>query len=347
MYDVIIIGAGPAGLTAAIYCAREGKKALVLEKMYYGGQIVNSPHVANYPGLADVSGFDLADKLYEQAKALGMEYKSGEVLSVTKNDEGHFTVKTGRKEFESKAVIIAGGAVNRKLGITGEKEYTGKGVSYCAACDGAFYRGGRVAVIGGGNTAIDDAIVLSGYCSEVILIHRRDEFRAASEAVNKVKNTANIKIMTGYKPVQIKGGATKDLPATEKVEEQVAAAQIKDLPATEKAEEQVAVSMMPYSFGSGNNIDKVRELVVENVKTGEQLSIELDAVFVAVGQIPDNEIFRGLVELDDYGYIKAGEDCRTSLEGVFAAGDCRTKEVRQLITAAGDGAVAGLAACRM
>lgn len=331
MHDIIIIGAGTAGLSAAIYAVREGKSVLVLEKSYYGGQIVNSPNVANYPGIANVSGFDFVTGLFKQAKGLGMEYKTEEVKEVTQTESGDLIVKTASNEYRCRALIVACGVVNRKLEIPGEKEFTGRGVSYCATCDGAFYKGKKTAVIGGGNTALDDAAVLSGYCSEVFLIHRRDQFRASANEVDRVEAIDNITIMTGYKPVRI-----EDLAAS------ASDGDAGDEDAKKDTVKAAAVAM-PWAQTSSQNKKK---LVLSDVNSGEERSVEVDGIFVAVGQIPSNYIFKDLVEIDDHGYIVAGEDCRTSNDRIFAAGDCRTKEVRQLVTAASDGAVAALAACR-
>ena len=296
MTDVIIVGAGTAGLSAAIYTVRAGKTATVFEGMMYGGQIVNTPSVENYPGIKTISGFDFATDLYNQAKSLGAEVITQSVLRI--EDEGKVKkVITRKGTYEAKSVILATGAANRKLGLPHEDEWVGRGVSYCATCDGNFFRGKTVAVNGGGNTALEDAIYLSQMCEKVYLIHRRDAFRGEEHFVETLKEKDNVEFVLN--------STIKELKGTEKLE----------------------------------------KLVVNNKVTGEDSEIELDGLFVAIGQIPQNEAFKDVVNLDDHGYVVAGEDCKTSAEGIFAAGDGRTKKVRQLITAAGDGAVAALAAC--
>lgn len=296
MADVIIIGGGTAGLSAAIYCQRAGKEALVLEGKAIGGQIVNTPEVENYPGIIKVSGFDFAMGLLEQAKACGATVKNQAVLSVEEEDN-KFIVKTKRNSYEAPALIIASGATNRNLGLPGENELIGKGISYCATCDGAFFKGRDVAVIGGGNTALEDAGFLTNYCNKVYLVHRRSEFRGEPQSAEILRSKPNLEMVL-------------DSVSTEII-----------------------------------NDGKVTGLKVKNVKTEEERTLNVDGIFVAIGQVPQNSLFASLVELDDKGYVVAGENCETSRKGIFAAGDCRTKKVRQLTTAASDGAVAALAAC--
>ena len=296
MYDIIIVGAGTAGLSAAIYGVRAGKTVLVLEGETYGGQIINSPEVANYPGIKMTSGFEFATNLYEQATELGAQVAFEQVIRV--EDEGQQkTVVTEDNVYETKTVILATGAKNRPLGLEKEKEFVGAGVSYCATCDGAFFKGKVVAVAGGGNTALEDAMFLSGYCEKVYLVHRRDAFRGEEKQVEALKKKPNIEFVLNVNIVELLGE------------------------------------------------DRLEGIVVEEKNTKEKTRIPLSGLFVAIGQIPKNDAFAGLVELDKGGYIKAGEDCRTNVEGIFTAGDCRTKAVRQLATAAADGAVAALAAC--
>ena len=294
-YDVIIIGAGTAGLTAAIYVQRAGKQALVLEGATYGGQIVNSPEIANYPGFKNISGFEFVTALYEQAAALGMEFKSEAVTGVAKADDG-FTVTTAVDSYEGASVIIATGAKRRKLGVPGEDEFAGAGVSYCATCDGMFYRKKKTAICGGGNTALDDAVFLSNYCESVTIVHRRDGFRGEPSTLELLKSKENVHFLTD-----------------------------------------VTVDSLT---GEG----KLSALNYTDHKTGEKGSIEIDGCFIAVGQEPDTDFVKDLVELDKAGYVIAFEDCRTNIPGIFTAGDCRTKTVRQLTTAAADGTVAALAA---
>ena len=295
MFDLIIVGAGTAGLSAAIYGVRAGKSVLVLEGAAYGGQIINTPEIENYPGIKKISGFEFATNLYNQAKELGAEIRFEKVLSVQEKN-GHKIVVTKDKEYEAKAVILATGAKNRNLGIEKEQELVGKGVSYCATCDGMFYRGKVVAVNGGGNTAVEDATFLSEYVEKVYVIHRRDSFRADKAEVDRLVAKKNVELV---------------------------------LNSTIKALESDASGLTGI-------------LVVD--KDGNERRIQLDGLFVAIGQAPDNEAFRNEVDLDSKGYISAGEDCSTKTAGIFTAGDCRTKAVRQLATAASDGAVAALAA---
>ena len=278
MYDIVIIGAGTAGLSAAIYGVRAGKTVLVLEGENYGGQIINSPEVENYPGIAKISGFEFATGLYER-------------------DGKDFVVYTDEREIPCHSVILATGAKNRPLGVDKEEALVGAGVSYCATCDGAFFRGQATAVVGGGSTALEDAEFLSAYCEKVYLIHRRDEFRGEQWLVDNLRKKENVEFVLNAVVTDIIGE---------------------------------------------NSVEGVR---VRDTKTGEQREIAVTGLFVAIGQMPDNHSFAPLVELDGGGYIRAQEDCKTTSEGVFAAGDCRTKTVRQLATAAADGAVAGLAAC--
>lgn len=296
--DVIIVGAGTAGLSAAIYTQRAGKHALVLEGSVYGGQIINTPDIENYPGIKHISGFDFANGLYEQAIGLGAEVKFEAVTGVAQ-EGSFFHVKTTSSAYTGKAVILAPGVTRRKLGISGEDELAGKGVSYCATCDGAFYKGKDVAVNGGGNTALEDAQFLSGLCRKVYLIHRRDAFRADASEVSKIRAKENVVPVMNSTIDALQAGADGKLAAVE-------------------------------------TIDKTN---------GEKQNIPVSGLFIAIGQVPANGKFAELVDLDDDGYIVAGEDCRTSRPGVFAAGDCRTKKVRQLTTAAADGAVAALNAC--
>ncbi len=297
MYDIVIIGAGCAGLTAAIYAARAGKNVLILENEGIGGQIATSPKVENYPGFSSISGMEFSDKLYEQADALGVTLELDRAEKIIDNGNTK-TVKTEYGEYECKAVIVATGVKHRHLGIEAEAKYIGRGVSYCAVCDGAFYKNKTVAVVGGGNSAVQSAIMLSGICEKVYLIHRRDSFRCEAKLSDEVKSIENIELV---------------LNST-----------VKDL--------------------EGEN--KLSAIITENTAQ-EERKIEAEGLFVLVGQIPENSAFSDIINLDEAGYIVAGEDCKTNVEGVFAAGDCRTKAVRQLTTAAADGSVAALAACNI
>lgn len=292
--DIAIIGAGTAGMSAAIYAKRAGKNVVMLEGYMPGGQIVVTPEVDNYPALGKVSGYDFAMGLYNQATELGTEMISAEVKKVSRSDGG-FLIAYDGGELWAKALIIATGAKNRKLEVKDEEKLTGYGVSYCATCDGAFFRGKAVAVVGGGNTAFEDAEVLASMCLKVYLVHRREGFRAEPEKVAKVKNMPNVEFVLNAKVASLIGG------------------------------------------------DKVEGVILEDTVTGEKKELKLDGVFVAVGQTPSTDIFEGLVRRDKAGYIVADESCVAG-DGVFVAGDCRTKKVRQLVTAAADGSVAALAA---
>jgi thioredoxin reductase (NADPH) len=296
MTDIIIIGAGTAGLSAAIYARRAGREAIILEALSYGGQIVNTPEVENYPGIKHISGFDFATGLYEQATELGAKIVFAKATGITVNPDGSKTVHTASEDYNCKAVIIATGAKNRPLGLDREEELTGNGVSYCATCDGAFYKKQPVAVNGGGNTAVEDAAFLANYCSKVYVIHRRDSFRADEAEVAKLKAKDNVEFVLNSTITRLIGE------------------------------------------------DELEGVEVTNKISGESKILEVSGLFVAIGQMPDNNSFSSVVKLDEKGYITAGEDCLTETEGIFTAGDCRTKSVRQLTTAAADGAVAALAA---
>lgn len=293
MYDIVIIGAGPAGMTAAIYARRANKTVLLIEAKTYGGQIVNALDIENYPTAEHISGFDFATKMYEQVKKMGAEVvfataKKINDLGVVKEimtDDGTYTAKT---------VIIATGLENRPLGL-GEEKMIGRGISYCATCDGAFYKGKTVAVVGGGNTALLDVLVLSDLAEKVYLIHRRTEFRGEAKLVEQVKNRANVELVLDSEIEKLKG-------------------------------------------------EKKLEAVEVKNKNGEVRRILVDGLFVAVGQMPKNENFADVIEVNEAGYILADESCETNVAGIFVAGDNRKKEVRQLVTATSDGAVAALKA---
>lgn len=296
MYDVIIIGAGPAGLTSSIYSRRANKKTLVLEALSYGGQIINSLDIENYPVEFHISGFDFATKLYEQAKSLGAEIYFEKVTEIKNNDD-YKEVITSNNTYKTKSVIIATGAENRKLGLENENELVGKGISYCATCDGNFYKDKVVAVQGGGNTAIDDALYLSEIASKVYLIHRRDEFRADEAMVNKLKEKDNVEFFLNSSVTKL------------------------------------------------NAKDNLESIEVTN-KDGETKELEVSALFVAIGRTPANADFENLIKVDEAGYIVASEDCHTNIPGIFVAGDNRTKDVRQLVTATNDGAIAAIEASK-
>lgn len=297
MYDIGIIGGGTAGMTAAVYGQRAGKRTIIIEGMNFGGQITSSHKVENYPGIASISGSEFSMNLLDQAMKLGAETEMERVTGIREED-GIKIIETTGKEYPCRTVIVATGVTHRHLGIEKEMKLTGSGVSYCATCDGAFFKGRDVAVIGGGNTALQDAEFLSNYCRKVYLVHRRDEFRGDTSLVELLKKKENVEF--------------------------VLSATVKDI--------------------SGETM--VEGLVLNNKKTGEDFRIEVAGIFVAIGQIPQNQVLGEFIKLDAEGFILASEDCMTSHPGVFAAGDCRTKEVRQLTTAAADGAVAALAACK-
>lgn len=296
MYDVLIIGAGTAGLTAAIYACRAEKRTLVLEAKTYGGQIINTPDIANYPVAPGISGFDFATTLYNQAKNLGAEVKFEKVTEV--RDGNVKTVVTPKNTYEAKTVIVATGAENRKLGVEGEDKLIGRGVSYCATCDGNFFRKKLVAVAGGGNTAVEDALYLADLAEKVYLIHRRDAFRADAALVSKLKERDNVELVLNAN-----------------------------------------VTKLVYD-------QRLQGVEVTDKFTGETKVLDVAGLFVAVGQVPENQNFAQLIDLDKSGYAIAGEDCLTKVPGIFVAGDNRVKDVRQLITAASDGAVAATAAIK-
>ena len=299
MYDIIVVGAGPAGLTAALYARRAEKSVLVIEKDTFGGQITHSPRVENYPGFIAMSGNEFADKLIEQVMAQGAEIELDEVTSI-EGEGGNYTVRGLSKAYQAKAVIIAAGSHHRQLGLERENDFTGEGISYCAVCDGAFYKGKIVAVIGGGNSALQDAVLLSESCEFVYIVQNLDFLTGESSLAKILEGRDNVGII--YSSV---------------VKEIIADGTFKGI-------------------------------TIENTKTGISTQLDLDGMFVAIGQKPENEPFKNMVALNDYGYIEAGESCvpETKLQGIFAAGDCRTKTIRQVTTATADGAVAALAACR-
>ena len=308
MYDVVIIGSGPAGLSASIYAKRAGLNAVTIEKSpFSGGQVVNTYEVDNYPGLPGINGFDMGMKFREHADKLGCEFLTANVLSVRKKNEessllraasddssvnkaGIFVIETSQGIIEAKTVVAAMGAVHAKLGIPGEEELAGVGVSYCATCDGAFFRGRTTAVIGGGDVAIEDAIFLARGCEKVYLIHRRDKLRGAEILQKELKALSNVEIIWDT--------------VTEKIEGE----------------------------------DQVEALVLRNVKTKEQRRLSVDGVFVAVGILPESMLLRDIAACDEKGYVLASEDGVSSMPGLFVAGDVRTKKLRQIITAAADGA---------
>ena len=285
MYDVIIVGAGPAGLTAAIYACRANLKVLVLEAMTYGGQIINTSSIENYPALFKVSGFDFATNLYNQAKELGSEIKFEKVVKIIPGKEKE--VITSTNLYKAKAIIIATGAVSRKLNLPNEDKFVGKGISYCATCDGNFYKGQVVAVNGGGNTAFEDAIYLADIAKKLYLIHRRNEFRADASLVEQAKKKKNIEFILNSKIIKLNGD------------------------------------------------DKLSSITLNNNK-----ELNIDGLFIAIGKVPETNNFASVVKTTKDGYFESNEECLTNQEGIFVAGDAREKELRQLVTATSDGAIA-------
>ncbi|WP_294518995.1 thioredoxin-disulfide reductase [uncultured Pseudoflavonifractor sp.] len=295
MYDVIIIGGGPAGLTAAIYARRAGYATLLLEGGTPGGQAATTPDIENWPGSKQVSGPDFAMNLYEQAQSLGTDIRFERVAALA--DQGtHKTVTTGVGAYEGRTVIIANGVRRRKLEVPGEERLAGRGVSYCATCDGNFFRGRDTAVVGGGNTALEDALFLANICPNVYLVHRRDSFKAERHLIDALAAAPNIHVLLSHKVLEVQGEQT------------------------------------------------VSSLLVEGPEGRRSLPVA--GVFAAVGLAPDNQVFSPPLELNEAGYIVAGEDTRTNVPGIFAAGDTRVKDLRQLVTAAADGAAAASQAGR-
>jgi thioredoxin reductase (NADPH) len=295
MYDIIVIGGGPAGLTAAIYARRANKTVLVLEKATFGGQITFSPKVENIPGFTEVSGNEFADKLVEQALAQGVEFEFCEALEV--KDVATKTVVTDSGEFEGKAVIIATGAKHRHLGIEKEEEFIGNGISFCAVCDGAFYQDKHVIVVGGGNSALQEALLLSETSAKVTIVQNLDFLTGEQKLAELAENKENIEIIYGCTVEAYLGG------------------------------------------------DSLAGLKIKETKTGELRDINADGVFLAIGLAPVNDAFKKVAALDERGYVVADGDCHTSGDGVFVAGDCRAKKIRQIATAVSDGATAALEAC--
>ena len=293
LYDVIVIGGGPAGLTAAVYARRANKSVLVIEKSTFGGQITQSPKVENIPGFVALSGNEFGEKLVEQAMEQGADIEVCEVLEVLDGETK--IVKTDSGDFEGKAVIIATGATHRLLGLEGEDKFIGEGISFCAVCDGAFYAGKTVAVIGGGNSALQEALMLSDLCKKVYVVQNLDHLTGEKKLSDLLYEKENVEIILG--------------------------------------------SVVESIMGE----DALNGIVIKNGE--ERRTLIIDGMFVAIGLIPQNGIVSNIVELNSWGYVDAGESCTTNRKGIFAAGDCRSKRIRQVATACADGAVAALAAC--
>ena len=291
IYDIIIVGAGPSGLTASIYGRRSNKKVLVLEASYYGGAIVNTNKIENYPTYEMISGYDFATKLYNQAKTLGAEIKFEKVVEVKDGDIKE--VVSSKNTYKTKTIILATGSENRLLGIDREKELTGKGISYCATCDGSFYKDKVVCVIGEKNAALEDAIYLSDIASKVYLLCRKEAFNADESLVNSVNDKYNIEVKYNSNIKSLNGGA-----------------------------------------------------LLESITLSDDKIIEISALFVSIGRVPENENFKNVINVDDKGYIITDENCHTNIAGIFASGDNRVKTLRQLVTACGDGAIAATEAVK-
>lgn len=291
-----MIGGGPAGLTAALYALRADKKVLIIEKNAFGGQMTNSPKIENFPGYGEISGIELADKMLESVLEKGAEVELDEVISVCGDDVK--TVKTNYGEFQAKAVIIANGVKHRTLGLEHEEELTGKGVYYCAVCDGGYFRDRDVVLIGGGNSAMQEAILLSDICKSVTIVQNLSDFTGEAKLASAVRGKQNVKAIFDS--------------VCERIDQEDG---------------------------------KFKSVVIKNTNSGETQEIQADGMFVAIGLLPDNKRFENVAKLNNYGYFDTDESCITDQKGIFVAGDCRSKRIRQIVTAAGDGASAALAAC--
>jgi len=299
MYDIIVIGGGPAGLTAAVYALRAGKTVLVIEKNSFGGQIAFSPKVENIPGTIQISGAEFADKLIEQVMNLGADVELEKVVNLEKSGD-IFKVSTEENSvYEAKSVIVAVGVKHRMLGLDGETDLIGNGISFCAVCDGAFYTGQDTAMIGGGNSALQEALLLSEVCNKVTVIQNLPDFTGEKKLADAIMQKQNVEVFFN-------------------------------------------TVVVGYESENGS----LCGLKLKNDKTGEEKSIKVDGAFLAVGLIPENDLFAHLADTNERGYFSALEDCATKTAGLFVAGDCRSKNIRQVVTASADGAVAAMAACR-
>lgn len=297
MYDIVIIGSGPAGLTAAIYALRAGKSVLVLEKSAFGGQVTYSPKIENYPAMGQISGNELADKMVDQALTMGADVGLETVTGIRDNGDVKVVV-TEDGEYEAKAVIIATGVKHRRLGLENEEEFIGEGISFCAVCDGAFYKGQSVAVIGGGNSALQEAVLLSEGCTKVTLVQNLAYFTGEAKLLEILKSRDNVEFITS--------------------------------------------SVVDSIIADGSTFKGIK---IKNDESGEISELLCDGMFVAIGLAPENDMFADLASLNAWGYFDSAEDCTTKTPGVYVAGDCRSKRIRQITTATADGAVAALAAC--
>ena len=299
MYDIIIVGGGPAGLTAAVYALRAGKNVVVIEKNGFGGQIAYSPKVENIPGTQQISGSQFAEQLVEQAMNLGADVELETVTEVRKENDIFYVTTEEGSTFEGKTVILAVGVKHRMLGLPGEHELVGNGLSFCAVCDGAFYTGQEVAMIGGGNSALQEALLLSEVCKKVTIVQNLADFTGEKKLSDALLEKENVTAM-------------------------------------------FSTVVTGYLTNNG----ALSGLQLRNTETGEETTISVDGAFLAVGLVPENDAFAHLAQLNDWGYFDSGEDCCTATPGVFVAGDCRSKRIRQVVTASSDGAVAAMAACR-
>lgn len=298
MYDIIVVGGGPAGLTAALYSVRAGKNVLVLEKANYGGQMALSPRIENYPGFSKISGYDLSEMIFEQVEAAGAELLDEETLSISEKDNIK-TVKTDMGEYQSKAVIIATGMRHKTLGIKNENEYSGNGISYCAACDGTFYKDKCVAVVGGGNSAVQEALYLCDICKSVTVMQNLPSLTAENKLCEQLKKRKNARFLF--------------------------------------------TTVITEFTGDG---EKLTGVIAENTDTKTTSEMTFDGVFVAIGFEADNDIFKGLITLDNENFILSDDEMKTDRGGIFTAGDCRAKKIRQITTAMADGTTAAFSACR-
>ena len=295
MYDIVVIGAGPAGMTAALYAARADRDVLLLEKESFGGQVVFSPKIENYPGFMQMSGNEFADKLVEQVLSQGVTVELDEAVEIREGKTKTVVCASGA-EYECGAVIIATGSRHRMLGLENEERFIGNGISFCAVCDGAFYAGQTVAVIGGGNSALQEAVLLSDICKKVTIVQNLDFLTGEGKLVSLLAKRDNVEYIYGATVERFLGDS------------------------------------------------ELTGLILD--QKGTKIRLDVDGVFVAIGQVPVNDAFAPVTDIDQRGYIVSGEDCLTKTPGVFVAGDCRTKNIRQITTACGDGATAAMTACR-
>ena len=296
-YDLLVIGSGPAGVTASIYAARANKSVLVIEKEAFGGLITHSPKIENYPGFPSISGLELADQFISQAMNLGVNFEFDNIQEVIKTKEG-FTLVGENGQYNGLAVIIATGSKHRHLGLPKEEELTGHGISYCAVCDGPFYTGKDIIVVGGGNSAMQEAILLSGYCKSVLMVQNLDKLTGEASSAKLIEKTENINVIYNKVVVELCG------------------------------------------------VDTLDAIIVEDVNTKERQKITTDGIFVAIGQVADNEPFKNVCNLDNAGFIISNDSCTSEVDGIFVAGDCRQKRIRQISTAISDGTIAAVEAIK-